>query len=50
MSRDLYRRLDQLGLSEGKPSLDPYERINTQETIMSRSKGAERIEERNNEA
>ena len=26
MSRDLYRRLDQLGLSEGKSSLDPYER------------------------
>ena len=26
MSRDLYRRLDQLGLTEGKSSLDPYER------------------------
>ena len=26
MSRELYRRLDQLGLSEGKSSLDPYER------------------------
>ena len=26
MSRDLYHRLDQLGLSEGKSSLDPYER------------------------
>ena len=26
MSRDLYRRLDQLGLSEGKSSLDLYER------------------------
>ena len=26
MSRDLYCRLDQLGLSEGKSSLDPYER------------------------
>ena len=26
MSRDLHRRLDQLGLSEGKSSLDPYER------------------------
>ena len=27
MSRDLYCRLDQLGLSEGKSSLDPYERV-----------------------
>ena len=26
MSRELYRRLDRLGLSEGKSSLDPYER------------------------
>ena len=26
MSRELYRRLDQLGLSEGKSSLNPYER------------------------
>ena len=26
MSRDLYHGLDQLGLSEGKSSLDPYER------------------------
>ena len=26
MSRDLYHRLDQLGLSKGKSSLDPYER------------------------
>ena len=26
ISRDLYRRLDQLGLTEGKSSLDPYER------------------------
>ena len=26
MSRDLYHRLDQLELSEGKSSLDPYER------------------------
>ena len=26
MSRDLYHRLDQLGLSERKSSLDPYER------------------------
>ena len=27
MSRELYRRLDQLGLSEGKSSLNPYERV-----------------------
>ena len=26
MSKDLYHRLDQLGLSKGKSSLDPYER------------------------
>ena len=26
MSRELYHRLDQLGLSEGKSSLNPYER------------------------
>ena len=26
MSRDLYHRLDQLGLTKGKSSLDPYER------------------------
>ena len=29
MSRELYRRLDQLGLSEGKSSLNPYERART---------------------